>query len=423
MAARLLSMLVIDDVQQGAGNRANWLATEDIAPLILQRYGGGSPVPQLMSWEDHIELWRRRASLDEDPDDVAVTLRVQPRPDLMGIDCDFTADEQAPALDSAHDPRGLLYGAIQVAWMLGGTPRRPFGFAIYGRNIPGFSGDGLAVTCFGLLEAMAGSFPRYDKASDFVGWVTDRMRARSAASPGGAWRGALKGYRGRLEEACAAEHLSVDWQSFQDAADQLRLFVEGGAPPSEDLSVCWLSNFGEDRVLVRSLFADCRAPGQWLRAHIKSEDIVTWLDRIVAADRRESVLEPVALWFEGFLARTRMDSADLPDPVAPTCAGAGDRCRALALVLVWTYFWSCNLPRNATSVLTEVPGTNETRAMKAIGGTSFRPFLKRLEELGVGQWPVPIAPWVQRHARMILERHRSAIPRLPPCFRVQASEE
>lgn len=349
---RLLRVLLIHDSQfKGIGSTAERaLATKNLEVLEMPRYRSSerATAPQIGRWEDHLELWRRLAAGES-----------LPRPELVLIDCNFEEDNKgygAPVLEQDGDPRGLLYGAIQIAWLLGKQPWAPFGMAIYSVDMQRFANDPMAQTFFGYLSAMQGELPLGGRDTDLHTEFTKQMAEwseRRGADPTDSWPSALVDYRKRLLEAFRRGDCVPRADSLGPLREAVSRAIAGevGGPDME-ASVVWAAaeDVEEQRVLARSLFADCLSNGVWDLGGEKGHEVDSWLAAAIRADRSKfenTVSEWVEREFANPAARSglsakpsrRIDSTAVRNK-GPLFHGYDtETARGLAIVFIWLRIW------------------------------------------------------------------------------------
>lgn len=403
-AARKLRVLVIDDTIQQDGRKEAVLGTPDLDPIEVKGYRPSDTKIrfQISTWESHLAYCSARDDVES--------------PDLLCIDCAFTRDINVPGGALKLDPRGLLYGAIQVARHRAMKRWIPFGFSVYSRDLASYAKDAYAVTCFGLISAMMDDLPEFDERRSIISKIEERMTEHPEVhAPSGAWEHALKSYRKHLVEVFDTIYHDQDVASFEAAETRLRRFVAGGPPPAEEMSVRWVSSFGSEDVLVRSLFADCRPDRAWDRKLV-DERALPWFDDVNRANRLSTIVAPARDWF---LTMRRDGYADLE-----VQHGLASRVRFLALNLLWAYQWAQSKKDSKSGVVTQLQATLKldsalsSRAVKEGTGCnlSLKSYLSILEGLDVGEWPPPLPPAVRREVRDLLKLVKIPQAQWPPCF-------
>jgi hypothetical protein len=433
MSARLLRVLVIDDepiemTNEQLGDDRRYaealLGTSDLQVVRTPRYRMPQQAWHFGTWEDNIEFWRDPAAYH--------------RPDLAIIDCNFHHDQDAPRIarprsrtETAQvpaDARGLLYGAVHVARMLGIAPWAPFGFVVYSQDLAAFQRDALAVTCFGLLEAMTGRLPAYDERRSLIETLRNRMeegRWFRGGHPAKAWPVALTMFRMHLADAF--ENLSAfpDHASFEAARRALERVRDAREPPDPEATIKWLTPLGEEEILTRSLFADLRHLEQWQPDRVTPE-ILAWIEDAISSDRTRDIVREVMAWMGRYMAGR-------PGPVL-TSRGKTRRRQALAMVMVWAYERTKRRgrepePRGLRLFETALGIDNRQMERALVDGFNLegpgpagakwtpRTFFNYLEQLPAGSWPSPLPPWVQQAVRHFLANTVKAAPSTwPACF-------
>lgn len=389
------------------------------------------------------------------------------RPDLVLIDCNFNEDTSAPSLNERMpapsddvsapssaatyycppDPRGLFYGAVQVAWLRGAQDWAPFGFAIYTKEKSGWLNDPHAMTAFGILEAMAGYIPEVrvnEQGERQVGsplqFYQQRFLRRAESDPTLAWPMALQSYRDALLNAFRRGFLySADSKSFRDCAEALRAFlIRPAVGIDPKLSLSWSSNWGAERVRLSSMLADgFDRTGRWSETRIQKSRCLQWLEEVAAIDVEAAIVKPVRDWFRGVIEQDERRPGDASTLAPLEVTQNVQECRALALTALWA--WRKTMGYSATAgelaAMMDLKREQLNRAVRqGLGGmpggaefpfrthTAYIEWLERFDgrDLPPGTWPPPLSASIGRAVGEILSGCAGIKPGSPRSYEVPA---
>lgn len=426
---RKLRVLLIDDVsyKQTGSVAQSTLGSDDLDVVPFPSFRNDAPEPYLKRWEDHLEFWR---DLDE----------YGFHPEVLIIDCHFDRDDRVPAIaqrrpddqetDEPLDPRGLLHGVVQAARLLGMHPWYPFGFVVYSQNLPRYAADGYAVTLFGILQAMGGNLQPFNPQQNVIEIVQQQMLSHHRGGhPSNAWQLALQRYRFSLANAFDELRVVPQIESFVEAIQWCRQFVETGTPPPAGASVRWRSGWGGDEeILLSSLFADCRKHGQWVSGALNAGHI-RWLQGVIDVDWKQRVYGPAAAWMDDYRSFPTDSRSELPKPQFER--RLTDHGRALILTLLWVHSWldtkqrklsveDAQSERKPTSLqdALSIAAAQSTRAVRALmgGQDNLMGYVGVLENSA--SWPKSFPMWLNEAVRQYLTHHLK-LPQKdwPPIFR------
>lgn len=315
--ARKLNVLLIHDTHFNEESALSILGTHDLALAsskrpVLRHFG------QVLDWLNTAE----HADID-----------------LLLVDCNFSEDKRAPQLpldEHAEDPRGILYGAVVSAYVLGGHPRKPFGFNLYSQSLRQLAYNPYAQTFYGLLQVLSGKLLKTRDLKTEMENTPDRQ-APSTALPD-----ALHSYRQSLWR-CFDQYLYPHAETFTEAHKALQSFLETGKAPKEDLAIAWQdSHNAREDILLSSLFADCRRNEAWDAGLIRTHEACEWLAEVMDLRNPEySLLKPAKQCIE------RIENKQAPEwPQGNKQLNA--ELRALVFMLLWALD-RCRQKHNALS--------------------------------------------------------------------------
>ena len=298
MNDKLLKVLVVHDTIFQIATPGSILRTEDLDLCEIERMSGLRE-SYVRSWEAVLEILSGEAVFPVAPDLLLVDARFEKDTTAPPCSGDFSGAglRRFESTQAVDDPRGILYGAIVLARLIG-VEGMPTGFCLYSMDLPSISENPYAQTFYGLLRALGDEvvFP-VRRGKDFE---REMKSATSAGEPDSVWPEALQRYRESLWGALG-RLFSPNYESFARAAQVVRAYVERRVKDiPEDLEISWLMHDARKRVvLLRSLYADCRIRFRgWDRSLIEKSTIVNDLESI--ADRR---------W--------RLDLASVPSRIYP----------------------------------------------------------------------------------------------------------
>ena len=215
-----------------------------------------------------------------------------PLPDLLIIDCNFEEDKQAPRLTmdafgptpNQVDPRGLLYGAVWAAFMAGKSSFHPFAFMLYSQAVDQIQDDGLGLTFFGLLLAIAEPDSESTAALNSHGDEVARLRealpryVQQSNIPQVLEKGTQL-YRDRLLRMSYDDLVSIEPATVEDCLRAVAAFREGGDSPPDTLGLRWRAQNQHEFVQLASLAADAMDDyARWDRD--RCAQIVAWLGKL-----------------------------------------------------------------------------------------------------------------------------------------------
>lgn len=427
---RRLKVLVIHDTHFNEESEEEILATSDLA-LASLTFGTGRVSNVLHNW---VEVVRVISGLNGGDPELSASVEI---PDLMLVDCHFTDDSTSPKLRVADkqrviDPRGLLYGSVLASYFVGTRPLRPFAFVPYSQNMGLAAKDPYAQTFYSLLSAMFEDIPEIVEPA----YYSRAMAATGAsATPESVVATALEHYRLcllRFLETCEPE-----WETFQHALAAVSAYLAGGASLPEDLAVGWTDSKGcKDRVLLRSLFADCRRAQTWIkderqrqdvedaRGSVKGRGVMEFLEKVLEGRNYcTQVLEPVRGILRDRPATLRGILRDRPSTSQDPRWGKGSLMaerRILAFTIAWAMDRSEQKLKRRTAhgpgSLEDQIGLTAKQINRALGsclngasGGDFQgqEFLQRLD--GAESWPFEPLGWLRTQVvRYLEEEHRSS---------------
>lgn len=278
--------------------------------------------------------WNHMLALVQDLSDPGMERDIDV-PDMALIDCHFEKDVVSPSLkEGAIDPRGLLYGLALMSFFIGKYPGRPFGFDVYSQDLSRAASDPYAQTFYSLLRALS-------RAIDSPLGVTPKTFAVEMGEtppgiePKNKVRSVLKIYRSSLRNGFIQHSDLVpsdNGASFNICIEAIQRFLTSGVSIPSDLYLEWYNGRGvTDRVLLRSLFADClNEDGSWSVDLLKNETDLQFLDEIAINDVnfKNILLEPVKFILET-LGGDEEEEIDWPR------GALGYRQKVLAFLILW----------------------------------------------------------------------------------------
>ena len=257
---RNLRLLILDDqlqptqsLESGFGRRFLELVTV-YAPRALSSHRG----PGVRTWAQLLAELRAAADKPDHP------LRTW---DLLVSDLLFIGDPTAPTYPVGWDgdteacPNG--FGLIHTLALLAcrGRNGQPFGWGLRSANAGALADDPVAVTTYGLLEALNGAPPGQDRlAGEDLSEPKALFRQRLLEMPrtsitDGTWQRALLSYRDRLLHGAATRQLTI--RLIGDVQRWRRAFRDGESV--RDFSEQGLGircGVHEQQIALPSLFAD-----------------------------------------------------------------------------------------------------------------------------------------------------------------------
>ncbi len=241
----------------------------------------------LASWHEVVQSLRAILSGHEQASVGAIDR--MPLPDLLIIDCNFEEDKQAPGLAmddfgtmARHvDPRGLLYGVVWAAFMAGKSNVHPFAFMLYSQAVDQIKHDGLGLTFFGLLLAIAEPDAEATAARNSQGDEVERLqealpRYVQQSNILHVLEKATQLYRSRILRMSEDDLVSIEPASVEDCLCAVEAFCEGSAEPPDDLGLRWRSHNQQDHVQLASLATDAMSDhSNWDRS--RCSNLIEWL--------------------------------------------------------------------------------------------------------------------------------------------------
>ena len=271
-------------------------------------------------------------------------------PDILIIDCNFDEDKQAPDLmggtiddpDMRYDPRGLLYGAIWAAYMAGKGTLHPFTFVLYSQAVDQIEHDGLGLTFFGLLLAIAEPGESSTAASNSQGAEVQRLR-RTLPRYIQRWNTSdvvemgTQQYRARLLQMSRDNYLDFEATSVERCLEAVRTYAKGGPVPSRDLFIEWRIRQQRDCVQLISLAPDAlNEQIKWDRQ--RCGQVVDWLEEVSQDINWRQ--EKWKLLIDARDGHSGSKTAEIFSDLS-TSSSERDGFRVLAILMVWSELSCC----------------------------------------------------------------------------------